>query len=100
MIDDELIEIVTARKNGERIEKLIMLRDCHNGYTNPLKSSKEFYIDVDIREGKKGVHTFTGNSLCSRRTPCHILQFHTAELRDEFKKNFEDLIMEAAELLI
>ena len=74
------------------LAQLCQLRDRYNGGWKPdwdAKVQEKYCIDFDSR----GIY---GSTWLTRR---HVLCFKTRELRDEFIKNFADLIEKAKPLL-
>ena len=73
------------------LRKLELLRDCYNGdWEADWERDTNKHI---IYFAKSELNTFTvGYSH-------HFLHFKTEELRDKFRENFSDIIMEAKELL-
>ena len=71
--------------------QLIQLRDCYRqGWTPDWKDGKNKF-SIEIIDGE--ITTYWDN----RRS--RILSFQSIEVRDEFLKNFRDLIEEAKELI-
>lgn len=84
------------------LAKLVMLRDCYNSYQTPPFSGVRHSISVRNKNGELTVvplcsKTFSSNNKNYRPM---LLRFHTPQLRDTFMKNFNDLILEAAEILV
>lgn len=71
--------------------QLIQLRDCYNDGWKPDWQSKKFKY---VLYPKHGIMHFGANDTISR-----ILVFKTEKLRNEFLKNFKDLIETAKPLL-
>lgn len=84
------------------LAKLIMLRDYYNNYQTPSFSGAQHSISVRSANGELTVvplcsKPFSSNNKCYRPM---LLRFHTPQLRDTFMENFNNLILEAAELLV
>ena len=71
--------------------QLIQLRDCYRQGWKPDWKDKENKFSIEIIDGE--ITTFWDN----RKS--RILSFQSIEVRDEFLKNFRDLIEEAKELI-
>ena len=83
------------------LAKLIMLRDYYNKSEKP---SHEALHCIAIRSvnGELTVVPVEGKSFSKNNDSYRpqMLRFHTPQLRDTFMKNFNDLILEAGELLV
>ena len=83
------------------LEKLIILRDYYN--TNK-KPSHDMLHSIVIRSinGKLTVVPVEGKSFSKNNDSYRpqMLRFNTSQLRDTFMENFNNLILEAAELLV
>lgn len=75
------------------LAQLCQLRDRYNGGWKPDwgRESGEFKHCINIENGKITTNIW--------RTTQHVLAFKTGKLRDEFMKNFADLIEKAKPLL-
>ena len=72
--------------------QLLQLRDCYNdGWQPDWKDPNQVKYTIEYFQDKIKTYYPLGNS--------HILAFATDELRNEFLKNFKDLIKEAKPLL-
>ena len=71
--------------------KLLFLRDAYNGSWKPDWKNSYPKCVIEIRNCDISVNTYSSTN--------RILAFKTSEIRNEFLKNFKDLIEEAKELL-
>lgn len=95
---DNTISYNGVTLSGEHLEqlftlfKLIKLRDCYNdGWKPDLNDLTQFKYTIFVNCGDPICYTNTQDS--------HVLAFKTRELRDEFYRNFKDLIEQAKELI-
>ena len=83
------------------LAKLVMLRDYYNNYQTPSHSGTIHAITVRNKNGKLVVVPLVSKSFSNEYNfRPYFLHFHTPQLRDTFMENFNDLILEAAELLV
>lgn len=84
------------------LAKLIMLRDCYNGYRTPSHIGTRHCIGVRKKDNREITFVSVASKAfsSSHKYIPRILCFHTPELRDAFMENFKGLILEAAELLV
>jgi hypothetical protein len=83
------------------LAKLVILRDYYNKNEKPSHDVLH-YICIRNINGKLTVVPVEGK-LFSKNNDSYrpqMLRFHTPQLRDTFMENFNDLILEAAEILI
>ena len=84
------------------LAKLIQLRDCYNNYQKPSVSGCQHCICCRHKNGELTVVPLCYKTLSNtdKNYLPKLLCFHTPQIRDKFMENFNDLILEAAELLI
>lgn len=83
------------------LAKLIILRDYYNRNEKPSHDTLHCIVIRSVN-GKLTVVPVEGKSFSKNNDSYRpqMLRFHTPQLRDTFMENFNDLILEAAELLV